>query len=303
MARPRYQVALSYAGAQRAYVRQVADYLRQHQISFFYDEHERSYLWGKDGPEELDSVFRLNSQFVVIFISAEYRKSNWTRIERRSAFAAAMRTESEYLLPVRFDATELEGLPPTTFMLDANELSPEKIGESVVAKLRGSQKPERTVAKLDLFRLVSATNAREAWSGKGAARLGGRWTQKGTEVVYCASSMCTAILDVLAHVGRSDFLHNLISSRAEVQLSTRIEVVRASDLPARWKQRPAPAPLAFIGSKWAARGETCVLELPSVMLPNERMYLLNPAHRDFRTLSVVAEEPVGDLVRLLDSAV
>ena len=43
-----YDVALSFAGEQRAYVRQVAELLRRSNVSVFYDEFEEAKLWGKN---------------------------------------------------------------------------------------------------------------------------------------------------------------------------------------------------------------------------------------------------------------
>jgi len=56
-ARPqrRYDVALSYAGAQREYVEQVAAALKGQGVSCFYDNDEQVSLWGKRLVEELGS--------------------------------------------------------------------------------------------------------------------------------------------------------------------------------------------------------------------------------------------------------
>src|SRR5256885_1041993 len=110
---PRFDVALSFAGEQRSYVSRVADFLRAEKISLFFDEFEQVRLWGKDLVEELDLVYRKDSRFVVMFISADYKSKQWTRHERRSALAAALQPRRAYVLPVRFDDTDLDGLPPT----------------------------------------------------------------------------------------------------------------------------------------------------------------------------------------------
>jgi hypothetical protein len=45
-----YDVALSFAGEQRAYVQKVAAALRRRGIRPFYDDYEKVELWGKDRP-------------------------------------------------------------------------------------------------------------------------------------------------------------------------------------------------------------------------------------------------------------
>ena len=75
--------------------------------------YQRVELWGRDLIEALDTVYRKDARCVLMFISAAYRNKSWTRHERRSALAAALEHPHEYVLPLRFDDTDLEGLPPT----------------------------------------------------------------------------------------------------------------------------------------------------------------------------------------------
>jgi len=51
-----YQVALSFAGEQREYVRDVARALAARRIAVFYDEFEANTLWGKDGAEHFHQI-------------------------------------------------------------------------------------------------------------------------------------------------------------------------------------------------------------------------------------------------------
>src|SRR5436305_8002487 len=90
--RKTYDVALSFAGEDRPYVRQVADYLRMRGARVFYDQFEQASLWGRNLVEELDRVYRLESVFVVMFISVAYRDKEWTRHERRSTLSAALKS-------------------------------------------------------------------------------------------------------------------------------------------------------------------------------------------------------------------
>ena len=46
-----------------------------------------------------------------------------------------------------------------------------------------------------------------------------------------------------------------------------------------------------IGTSWAKSGATAVLSAPSVVVPNERNYLLNPAHPDFSKIRFSAPKP------------
>jgi hypothetical protein len=103
-------VALSFAGAQRDYVEQVARALQEQGVRCFYDADEQIELWGKYLAEELPAIYGEQAAAVVVFVSAEYTARDWTRHERRVALGRAVREWREYVLPARFDDTPLPGL-------------------------------------------------------------------------------------------------------------------------------------------------------------------------------------------------
>ena len=130
-----YEVALSFAGEQRAYVEDVARTLQSRAISVFYDNFETVRLWGKHLPEELQRVYEHGASMVVMFISAEYVKKAWPRHERRAMLSRAVRESNEYVLPVRFDDTEVPGLPDRVSYLKAADYSPAQLAAMIAEKL------------------------------------------------------------------------------------------------------------------------------------------------------------------------
>jgi len=83
----RWDVALSFAGAQRDYVGQVADALKARGVCCFYDADKQVRLWGTHLAEELPRIYARETAAVVVFISADYAGRDWTRLERRAALA------------------------------------------------------------------------------------------------------------------------------------------------------------------------------------------------------------------------
>lgn len=134
-----YDVALSFAGEQRTYVKRVAAALEAAGVRCFFDERAAVEMWGENLPEYLDRVYRLESRYVVVFVSADYIAKVWTRVEFRSAVARAIEQKSAYVLPVRLDDTELPGLLPTVQYLDARRLAPEQVAQAVLEKLGRAQ--------------------------------------------------------------------------------------------------------------------------------------------------------------------
>lgn len=131
-----YDVCFSFATEQRDYVERVAKALRERQVKVFYDQYEQASLWGKNLYEHLDFVYRKASRFCVLFASADYAIKVWTNHERRSAQARALESvELEYLLPARFDDTEVPGLLSSVGYIDLKKCQPERLADLIVEKL------------------------------------------------------------------------------------------------------------------------------------------------------------------------
>jgi hypothetical protein len=131
-----FDVAISFAGTERAGAEELAGIVREAGYDVFYDNFYAEQLWGKNLTVFFDEIFRKRARFCVIFVSEEYRDRKWTIHEARSAQARALEERgSEYILPIRVDDIELDGLLPTIgyVPLDAGI---ERIGEMLVKKLQ-----------------------------------------------------------------------------------------------------------------------------------------------------------------------
>src|SRR5271157_2056630 len=131
----RWDVALSFAGAQRDYVGHVADALKARGVCCFYDADKQVRLWGTHLAEELPRIYARESAAVVVFVSADYAGRDWTRLERRAAFGQAVVEAGVYVLPARFDDSKLPGLLPDVAAVDLRRYAPEQFADLVVAKL------------------------------------------------------------------------------------------------------------------------------------------------------------------------
>ena len=143
-----YDVALSFAGEDREYVEEVARILHELGVRVFYDRYEQHDLWGKDLGAHLDDVYRNKSKYCVVFISEHYKQKMWTNYERASAVARAIASNEEYILPVRFDQTEIPGIRPTTGYIDINGLSPTQLARLILKKLGRSNEVDSMIAQL-----------------------------------------------------------------------------------------------------------------------------------------------------------
>lgn len=130
-----YEIALSFAGEQRAYVESVAIALQSRGISVFYDEFERVALWGKDLVEEFHNVFENRASLAVMFISKHYVEKAWPTHERRSILSRAVQEKTGYVLPVRFDDTCVPGLPSAIDYKRAEDFTPAELAVLIAEKI------------------------------------------------------------------------------------------------------------------------------------------------------------------------
>jgi hypothetical protein len=130
-----YDVALSFAGEDREYVDQVAHLLRDAGASVFYDAFEKTDLWGKNLVDHLAEIYQHRSRYVVMFVSGPYVRKAWPRHERQHAQARSLVVRDEYILPARFDDTEVPGMTNTVGYIDLRTTSPSELVDLIRRKI------------------------------------------------------------------------------------------------------------------------------------------------------------------------
>ena len=130
-----YDVAISFAGEDRAYAESLASALRDKGLRVFYDRFETANMWGKDLSEFLHEVYSGRARFCVPITSQYYISKPFPRHERRSAQSRALRQDEEYLLPIRLDATQIPGFPDTLAYIDASQYTVDQIVDMLLDKL------------------------------------------------------------------------------------------------------------------------------------------------------------------------
>ncbi len=148
------------------------------------------------------------------------------------------------------------------------------------------------------WRIIKPHRVAEAFSGEGARIYGGRWNSVGIPVVYAAESKALAALEILVHVDMAELMDDYLC--IPVQFDRRLaKSLDLQTLPDHWRDPRASASTRDIGDAWVARKSSVVLEVPSVLIPGESNYLINPRHSNFGKLKIGAPEPFEFDRRLL----
>ncbi len=147
------------------------------------------------------------------------------------------------------------------------------------------------------WRVVKQRHGASAFDGEGAWLYGGRWNSRGTRVVYTSATLSLAALETLVHLS-PPVTFKVVAIPVEFG-EALVEAVPPAGLPADWAEEPPPPSSMEIGDLWVREARSAVLEVPSVVIPTEANFLLNPAHADFKRVKIGKPVPFSFDGRLL----
>jgi RES domain-containing protein len=122
-------------------------------------------------------------------------------------------------------------------------------------------------------------------TGEGAKLHGGRWNTIGIPCLYTADSIALCVLEYAANVS----LHQMPLSLAITVYTIPEKCWKdfsINELPENWQEVPSPAETQEWGSRHFQDIKYLALKLPSVIIPSEHNYLLNPLHPDFKKVKI-----------------
>jgi RES domain-containing protein len=121
-----------------------------------------------------------------------------------------------------------------------------------------------------------------ALDGAGGLHVSGRWHDRGTPVIYAASTPSLGALELLVHVDADIAPADLLLLEITLPDSLTIEDIGDPEaLSPVWQLHPGPLELRQFGSAWVREQRSPLLRVPSALLPVgadvEANFLINPA--------------------------
>ncbi len=141
--------------------------------------------------------------------------------------------------------------------------------------------------KIHAWRIVRRARVDDAYTGEGARLYGGRWNSPGTAIVYASDSLALAALETLTSIFPRISIDHVCF---EITFDSRL-VETVESVPDGWDRRPASPLTQHIGDLWATELRTAILSIPSILIPSQRTYLLNPKHPDFSKITIGPMRP------------
>jgi RES domain-containing protein len=128
-------------------------------------------------------------------------------------------------------------------------------------------------------------------SGEGARITGGRWNRKGVPALYATESRALACLETFVHLKAYGLPLNRYLVRIDVpdDLWASAERHAADALPIGWDAKPHGKVSLDFGTAWLAGARSCLLLVPSAIVPEEWNVVVNPKHKDHARLTATKE--------------
>jgi RES domain-containing protein len=131
--------------------------------------------------------------------------------------------------------------------------------------------------------------------GAGATLADGRWHTRGQRVVYFGASAAIVVLERLAHIDPDLLPADL--QLAEFNLPDLANQIKVGKLPANWTQDETIT--RRMGDHWRQDRASCLLVVPSAILPEESNFVLNPDHPSAQSLRMIRRRPFAFDPRLI----
>lgn len=110
--------------------------------------------------------------------------------------------------------------------------------------------------------------------GTGSKLYGGRWNHIGTPCLYTSESRALAVLEYLVNVSIQYIPPKLSIATFEIDENS-FESIALEKLPKDWQTIPASFSTKNFGTELLKKGVSG-FKIPSVVIPNEFNYIINP---------------------------
>lgn len=128
------------------------------------------------------------------------------------------------------------------------------------------------------YRIVRSPYASDL-TGEGARRYGGRWTPAGFPAIYTSEHPALAAWEVLVHLGNG--------ALDIAPLEHHLVAVEVPDDACTTRILHVPHEPMATGRDWLRSGDSLILSVPSVVIPEARNLIINPLHPDMGEVGVV----------------
>ena len=132
-----------------------------------------------------------------------------------------------------------------------------------------------------VYRLCKSKHKNDL-SGSGASLAGGKWNNKGVEMLYACGTRALCTAEVAVHLPLGEIPDEYFLLTIQIPNNVKIKIIKNSELPDNWNSYPYSSFTQKIGDDFIKESKYAVLKVPSAVVQGEYNFLVNPSHKDFR---------------------
>lgn len=144
---------------------------------------------------------------------------------------------------------------------------------------------------MTIYRIVRS-EYKDDLTGQGAFLYGGRWNSKGQYAVYAAEHISLAVLEIAVNYDRTQTPLLPSFHLAEIYVPDH-NIIEIEQLALKQNWSSDMDYTQYIGDQFLQSKSELALKIPSVVIPEESNFLLNPTHTDFKKISIENSREYG----------
>jgi len=152
---------------------------------------------------------------------------------------------------------------------------------------------------MELYRITQEAYSNDL-SGNGSRIFGGRWNSEGHYALYTSANRSLALLETLAHIP-AKLLRNKKYILVTVFLPDKapLKFIEEKDLPNNWDALDIQHVTQKIGDNFLEEQKGLLLRVPSVLMPEEFNYIINPQYPSMKQVKIIHQREVRFNDRLI----
>jgi RES domain-containing protein len=140
---------------------------------------------------------------------------------------------------------------------------------------------------MTVYRITNETY-KDDISGSGAALYGSRWNSKGVYLLYTSQFISLSILESLVHLKKQEIPSSQFLLHIEVPDEQEIAEISYKRIKKNWREEIDYT--QWLGDQFIQNKQSLIFKVPSVIVPQENNFLLNPLHPDFKKVKIISSE-------------
>ena len=127
-------------------------------------------------------------------------------------------------------------------------------------------------------------------SGRGAELYGGKWNNKGYQIIYTGESRALCTTEVAVHIPLGIVPQDYFLQSIQLPKLKLCEI-QEQNLDKDWRNFPHEISTKLVGDNFIKENRFLIMKVPSAVIQDEYSYLINPNHKQYSKVKLLKVEP------------